>query len=169
MAQQTLDTTGNEAPSTLFGRINEMFTEIYAELGGAISATSLTLAGAISGVTTFVGSGLATVGSLKVDTGTKTATATAGAATLAKMSGVITSESLTTAAGALYTLTITNSTVAAADIAFASVQNGTNTQGTPHIVSVTPGSSSLVIVVRNDHASEALNGTIKVAFAVLKA
>ena len=50
----------------------------------------------------------ATVSQFHLDTGTKTATATAGAATLNKMSGTVTSESLTTAAGATYTLTVTD-------------------------------------------------------------
>lgn len=168
MAQLDLDESGNESLSTLVAKISTMFAELYSTVSGALSATSLTLSGALAAATgTFTG--LMTAGSAKLDTGTKTATATAGAATLAKMSGIITSEALTTAAGALYTLTITNTTVAAADIAFASLQNGTNSAGTPHIVSVTPGSNSLVIVVRNDHATDALNGTLKIAFAVLKA
>lgn len=107
-------------------------------------------------------------GALRLDSGTKTATATAGAATLSKTSGKITTEALTTAAGATYTLTITNTKVAAADIAFASVAFGTSTTGTPTISRVTPGAGSLVIVVRNADASAALNGSITVSFAVLK-
>lgn len=96
-----------------------------------------------------------------------TAVATAGAATLDKFGGVITSEALTTAAAAVYTLTITNAKAAAGQIALASVSNGTNSAGQPVIVSVTPSAGSLVIVVKNDHASAALNGTIKVAFAIV--
>lgn len=106
--------------------------------------------------------------SLTLDSGTKTATATAGAATLNKNAGVITSESLTTAAGAEWTLTLTNSAVAAADQVFASVQNGTNTTAMPYITTVTPAAGSVVIKVRNGHASVALNGTVKVAFFVVK-
>lgn len=106
--------------------------------------------------------------SLTVDSGTKTATATAGAATLNKNAGVITSESLTTASGAEYTLTLTNSAVAAADQVFASVQNGTNTTAMPYITTVAPAAGSVVIKVRNGHASVALNGTVKVAFFVVK-
>lgn len=102
--------------------------------------------------------------------GSGTATATTGAATLANRFGVVTSEALTTAQNAFYTLTITNTAVSAEDIAVASVQNGTNDQGTPMIVSVTPADGSLVIVVCNKHAtSEALNGTLKIAFAVFGA
>jgi hypothetical protein len=157
MARQHLDHTGNEDKSVWIGKLNDMFVELYAAAQSAVSAV------------TGVFSGLITGGSLKLDTGTKTASATAGAATLAKSSGIITSEALTTAAGAIYTLTITNTAVAAADIAFASAANGTNSQGWLHVERVTPGAGSLVVVVRNIHASEALNGTIKIAFAVLKA
>lgn len=103
-----------------------------------------------------------------IDSGTKTATATSGAATLAKSAGVITSEALSTAAGASYTLTLTNSAIAAGDQVLASVALGTATTGTPLITTVKEGAGSVVIIVQNVHASAALNGTIRVKFAVLK-
>lgn len=102
--------------------------------------------------------------------GSGTATATAGAATLANRFGKITTEALTTAQNGVYTLTITNSTIAAADLVMASVANGTNTQGTPTITLVQPSAGSLVILVSNLHASaQALNGTLVVTFAALGA
>lgn len=102
--------------------------------------------------------------------GSGTATATAGAATLNNRFGVVTSEALTTAQNAFYTLTITNSAVKATDLALASVANGTNTQGTPMIEKVSVAADELVIRVVNKHATaEAFNGTIKVTFAVLGA
>lgn len=100
--------------------------------------------------------------------GTITAAATAGAATLSKTLGVVTSEALTTAGLATYTLTLTNTTVSATSVVMASLANGTNTQGTPAIGLVTPGSGSVVITVNNLHATQALNGTIKIAFQVVK-
>ena len=106
---------------------------------------------------------------LSIGTGTKTATATAGAATLAKLTGTITSEALTTAAAANYTLTITATGIAATDMVFASVANGTNSAGTPVVTTTTPAANSLVIVVKNDHASNAFNGTIKVSYMAVKA
>lgn len=110
------------------------------------------------------------VESLVSDTGTKTATASAGAATLNKTSGKITSEALTTAQNAIYTLTLTNSAIAAADFVFASVADGTNTQGTPMIGQVNPAAGSVVIEVINKHATaEAFNGTVEVSFFVVKA
>jgi hypothetical protein len=108
-------------------------------------------------------------GSFSADSGTKTASATAGAATLNKSSGKVTSEALTTAAAAEYTLTLTNSKIAAADTVFASVANGTNSQGTPVVTRVTPAAGSVVIIIKNDHATLALNGTIVVSFLVVKA
>lgn len=97
-----------------------------------------------------------------------TASATSGAATLANKCGVITSEALTTAAGVQYTLTVTDTSVAAADLCLASVGVGTSTTGWPTLSSVAPAAGSLVIVVTNIHASAALNGTIKISFFCFK-
>lgn len=159
MAQQRLDATGNEPMGVAYAKINDNFTELYANNPEFTdwSGTTVTATGLISG------------GALQLDTGTKTATATAGAATLAKDSGKITSESLTTAAGSTYTLTLTNSAIAAADMVFASVAYGTATTGMPVITRVTPAANSVVIVVQNIHASAALNGTIVISFMVAKA
>lgn len=105
---------------------------------------------------------------LALSGGTKTATAVAGAATLSKSAGVVTSEALTTAAGGIYTLTLTNANVAAADQVFAGVANGTNTTGLPDILTVTPGAGTVVIVVGNVSTTAAFNGTVKISFMVLK-
>lgn len=155
MARQSLDTTCNEYVGTALAKINDNFTELYAGTG----ASSQT-------VTTLTASDLVTAESLKLDTGTKTATATAGAVTLSKTSGVITSEAITTAAGATYTLTLTNTKIAATSVVLASVNLGAGTGGTPAIASVTPGAGSVVIVVQNIHASAAFNAAIKIVFAV---
>lgn len=93
-----------------------------------------------------------------------TATASAGAATLANKCGVITSESISTAAAAEYTLTLTNTAVAATDICIASTGLGSSTTGTPGIGGVTPAAGSAVITVTNLHTSAAFNGTITVSY-----
>lgn len=90
--------------------------------------------------------------------------AVAGLATAHGESGTVTSEALTTAAGATYTLTIRNGQVGANSTALASLSNGTNTQGDPDIATVTPSEFGLVVVIVNRHASQALNGTLKVGF-----
>lgn len=103
-------------------------------------------------------------------TNSGTATAAAGAATLNNRFGVITSEALTTAQNGIYTLTITNSAIRASDLVFASVANGTNSQGSPVVTRIQPAAGSLVILVANLHASAvALNGTLLVSFASLGA
>jgi hypothetical protein len=99
-----------------------------------------------------------------------TATAAAGAVTNNKPAGVITTESLTQAQGATYTLTITDASIAAADIVLTSLANGTNTQGTPVVVRCTPAAGSIVILVKNMHDSAvALNGTLVISYTVVKA
>lgn len=105
-------------------------------------------------------------GSFSLDNGT--ASATAGAATLSKVVGKVTSEALTTAAGADYTLTLTNTKIAAADLVFVSVANGTNTTEGLAVNRVQPAAGSCVIKIRNTHASAALNGTIVVSYFVVK-
>lgn len=132
---------------------------------GVVAITGGTIDGVTIGGTT---PGAVTTNAFHLDTGTKTAAATAGAATLNKMSGKITSEALTTAGLADYTLTLTNTNIAAADIVLASVGNGTNTQGTIAVGSVVAAAGSATIAVHNLHATQALNGTIVISFAVLK-
>jgi hypothetical protein len=95
-----------------------------------------------------------------------TASATAGAATCNSVSGKITSEALTTADGAEYVLTLTNSAVAAASMVFASVANGTNTAEGLVVQRVQPAAGSVVIRVKNTSGG-ALDGTIVVSFMVI--
>ena len=97
----------------------------------------------------------------------QTASATAGAATKNTNLGVITSESISTAAGSNYTLTLTNSVVTATSAVQAAAYLGTSTAGGPlQVVSVTPASGSVVIVVKNA-GTAALNGTIVIPYQVL--
>jgi hypothetical protein len=96
----------------------------------------------------------------------KTATGTSNAATLNAPYGVVTTESVTTAAAATFTETITNDDVAATDVCIASVT--TAGTGTPAITKVTPAAGSLVVIVQNVHASVAFNNTLKIAFACFK-
>lgn len=115
----------------------------------------------ISGTLTPKGTGIWTFGS------SGTATATAGAATLNTQLGVVTSEALTTAAGATYTLTLTNTKIATTSRLFVSTGYGTSTTGSPAVMRVQPAAGSATIVIQNIHATVALNGTITIAFLVL--
>lgn len=99
-----------------------------------------------------------------------TGTASSSAVTINDYFGLITTESLTTAQNAIETITLTNSKIAAGDLVFVNVGNGTNTQGTAMVGEVTPGAGSCTIQLINKHASaEAFNGTLKVSFMVVKA
>lgn len=103
---------------------------------------------------------------LDVDGGT--ATAAAGAATLNKPAGVITSEALTTAAAGDYTLTLTNSVIAAGDIVLVTLHAGSNTTVPVYLHGVAVSAGSVVAKARNAHATAALNGTLVFHFVVVK-
>jgi hypothetical protein len=94
------------------------------------------------------------------------ATATAGAATLNATSGTITSEALVTAAGADYTLTLTNSLATTTSFVFCGVYNGTNSAGAPTVSTSTAAAGSVVIKIHNS-AAAAFNGTIKIFYVFL--
>ncbi len=94
--------------------------------------------------------------------------AVSGAATLHRKAGVVTTEALVTAQNAIYTLTVTNRLVTADSMVFVKVENGTNTQGTPQLGTVTTSNGSVAIQVINKHAtSQAFNGTLRVSFFVV--
>jgi hypothetical protein len=94
-----------------------------------------------------------------------TASATSGAATCNGVNCTITSESLTTAAGSDYTLTLTNSAISTTSHLLVSVNLGTATTGEPSVSSVKPGAGTATILIRNI-GSAALNGTISIAVSV---
>lgn len=94
-------------------------------------------------------------------------TAVAGAVTVTGLIGRITTESLTTAAGAEYTLTITNPDVAAGDIVLASV-DANGSAGTPGIGGCTANAGQIIITVTNLHAANAFNAPVRINFMVVK-
>lgn len=130
------------------------------DLTAAGTLTSTGLLTANAGVTLGAGS------NVTLDSGT--ATASSGAATLNKQGGIITTESLTTAAAAAYTLTLTNSVITATSRVSVSVDNGTNSAGIPVVSTITPSSGQVIIKIYNLHASAALNGTLKISFNAWK-
>ncbi len=130
------------------------------------AAALLAAAAFLAPASAFATGNISLDGNLSLQAGT--ATASSGAATLNNKAGAITSESLSTAAGAVYTLTLTDSVVAASDVCFASVAYGTSTTGSPAVSRVTPSAGQLIVLVQNIHASAALNGTIVVSYACFK-
>lgn len=120
-----------------------------------------------SPVTIAEGGELRLEGTAKLETETGAVTLSSNAGTLSKLSGKITSESLTTAAGSSVTFTITNTLVATADIIMVTRNGGTSTNGTP-TYNVVPGDGSFTIVLTNRHASAAFNGTFIFSFLLIK-
>lgn len=120
-----------------------------------------------TGTTRFANKQGFAVGCLEVSMPSVTA-ATSGAATLNQGGGLVTSEALSTAAAATYTLTLTNSLIDANTLVFAQANLGTSTQGTPSVTSVANGAGSAVIKVKNIDATLAFNGTIVVAFFLVR-
>jgi hypothetical protein len=104
-------------------------------------------------------------GSLTMDGGT--GTAVSDAVTISKPVGVITTESKTTAAAGTYTITLTNTLIAATSIVLASI-NVNSGAGTPVITSIVPGAGSCTITVRNAHASAAFDSAHKISFLVVQ-
>ena len=93
-------------------------------------------------------------------------TSTVHAATLNTEAGMITTESLSTAAGATYTFTLTNSLlVAGAAAPQVQVKSGTNTQGGFQVTSVVNATGSTVISILNT-GTTAFNGTILIGFHI---
>lgn len=94
------------------------------------------------------------------------ATSTVHAATLNTDSGLITTESLSTAAGSTYTFTLTNSLITATSPQpMVSIHNGTNTGGFMTLTSVTNAAGSTTFVWTNT-GTTALNGTVVIAFHI---
>lgn len=111
----------------------------------------------------------AVLSSLKGDNGSATANSgNSYAVAINKMVGVITTDGLTTAAGAARTITVTDSQVDAADMILISRNGGTSAGGTP-VLKAVPGAGSFVITIDNKHASAAFDGTFVLAFLVVKA
>jgi hypothetical protein len=99
-----------------------------------------------------------------------TGTAASKAVTINDYMGLITTESLTTAQNASDIVTLTNDKIAAGDLVFVSLSNGTNTQGTPALYACHVSANTAVIRFANLHASsQAFNGTLLLSFIVIKA
>ncbi len=101
----------------------------------------------------------------EVDVVTGTATSTTNAATINAQAGVITTEALTTAAAATYVMTLTNSLITANSIVNVTVGKGTATGAGLVPLTVTPSAGSCVMVLQNP-AGTAVNGTVKIGFTV---
>ena len=92
-------------------------------------------------------------------------TEAANAVTASGTSGVITTSSLTTAAGASYAITWTNTFIAATSIILLSLMGGTNTKDTLQI-KATAGVGTSTLTITNNNAA-ALDGTVLIGYMVI--
>jgi hypothetical protein len=93
-------------------------------------------------------------------------TEAANAVTASGNAGVITTSSLTTAGGASYAITWTNTKITATSVFTFCIQGGTNT--TQNITfECVPGTGTATLTIYNNTAATALNGTILIGYSVL--
>lgn len=92
-------------------------------------------------------------------------TEAANAVTASGNSGVITTSALTTAGGASYAITWTNTLIATTSVIGLTIMGGTNT--TENItLKATAGSGTSTLTIYNNTAATALNGTILIGYTV---
>lgn len=132
------------------------------------SATVTTLTSTtIAGGPTFSSSPILGAGTT-IDLDSAPASLTSNAVTLTKYAGLITSEALTTAAGASQAFVITLTGVAAGDLAFVTKAGGTNTRKNYGLEAVTT-TDTITVTLYNTEPTNAINGTVKFNLWVLKA
>ena len=93
-------------------------------------------------------------------------TEAANAVTASGNAGVITTSALTTAGGANYAITWTNTKISSSSVILLTIMGGTNT--TENItLKALAGSGTSTLTIYNNTAATALNGTILIGYAVL--
>lgn len=93
-------------------------------------------------------------------------TEAANAVTASGNAGVITTSSLTTAGGASYAITWTNTLITSTSVILLTIMGGTNT--TENItLKATAGSGTSTLTIYNNTAATALNGTILIGYTVM--
>ncbi len=93
-------------------------------------------------------------------------TEAANAVTASGNAGVITTSALTTAGGASYAITWTNTKITATSVLSFCIQGGTNTVQNITFTCV-PGAGTATLTIYNNTAATALNGTILIGYSVL--
>jgi len=88
------------------------------------------------------------------------------AVTASGVAGVITTSSLSTAGGASYAITWTNTVMTSTSVVLLTIAGGTNT--TQNItLKIVPGSGTSTLTIYNNTAATALNGTILISYLVI--
>lgn len=139
-------------------------------LDGAAAANTGTNKALITGTSGAVALGgeMTLAAGTTINLDSSTATLSSNAATITKYACQVTSEALTTAAGASQAFVITLTGVAATDLAFVTPCGGTNTREHIQYKAICT-SNTITVTVSNIGPTNALNGTVKFNLWVLKA
>lgn len=95
-------------------------------------------------------------------------TGAAGAVTVNKNSGVITTESLATAAASNTTYTVTLAGLTSGDVFLCQISDLSNSVGSPAIRKVVVTTNTATLTIANYSATVAFSGTFKILFQVVK-
>jgi hypothetical protein len=93
-------------------------------------------------------------------------TEAANAVTASGNAGVITTSALTTAGGATYVITWTNTKITTTSVIGLTIQGGSNTATNNITFTCVPGSGSATLTIYNNTAATALNGTLLIGYSV---
>jgi hypothetical protein len=94
-------------------------------------------------------------------------TEAANAVTASGNAGLITTSSLTTAGGATYAITWTNTKITATSVIGLTIQGGTNNATNNITFTCVPGSGTATLTIFNNTAATSLNGTLFIGYTVL--
>lgn len=94
-------------------------------------------------------------------------TEAANAVTASGNAGVITTSVLTTAGGATYVITWTNTLITATSVVGLTIQGGTNSATNNITFKCVVGAGSATLTIYNNTAATALNGTLLIGYSVL--
>lgn len=161
------DSAGNT--TTTITNASQAGARTYTIPDAGASASFVMTAGAqtVAGAKTFSSTPVLGAGTT-IDLDSTTATLSSNAATILKYACVVTTESLTTAAGAAQAFVITLSGVAAGDLAFVQAAGGGNTRK-HYVYEAVTTSNTVTVTVNNIGPTNALNGTLIFNLWVLKA
>lgn len=143
--------------------------------GEVVMSNGLTLSGSLSlnlDITSSAGAIKVSGSSLSKGVGYTTgaggtATEVAGAVTVTKICGTITTSSLSNAAGAEYVITVTASGLNSADVPVVAIKAYSGT-GTPVAVVTAVATNSFTITVTNLHSADPLSNTMTINYAIFK-
>ena len=150
------------------GGLGTPYTTARAGAGAAVNAVQPATAGHVavfaddSGFIIEDGGPLPGVGSYGV------VNAVAGAASINTTYGRVTSDALVTGPGGTYVLTLSNTLIQATSIVGAEVDQGSNTTEGICVTRVSVSVGQVIIVIQNLNFVDPFNGTIVIAFGVLR-